>query len=307
MTDSEDEPQLGQGHRIKTPSKDRQEHAQIASKRDTAEVKATIKKKRTARIESSSPAPPPNSRPMAIEPQAMDLQQPKTPTKNTADKGKGKAKASLAAQMRQLLSPINEAEDFPSPFKPGPKPQFDCDDALHKLEVDEWKHQRLLWFLCHHDNRIFDPHSDYEDLKSILGDDQRWDSDDDSLDNKILAQGQPSTTTGCATMGQFDEEPPKRKPVPVKSVACEGTTGTQDSKSQKQPGRTSQASTSIGKRKMPEPSHESPDFNQKTSASNASGPQNPKRQKSNGLVIQKTGVNTAQSQPEIGRLLDKLQ
>ncbi|KAG8702149.1 hypothetical protein FRC11_011649 [Ceratobasidium sp. 423] len=193
-----------------------------------AEVKATIKKKRTAHIESSSPAPPPDSCPTAIEPQAMDSQQPKTPTKNTADKGKGKAKASLAAQMRQLLSPINEAEDFPSPFKPGPKPQF--------------------------------------------GDDQRWDSDDDSLDNKILAQSQPSMTTSHATMGQFDEEPPKRKPVLVKSVAREGTTGTQDSKSQKQPGRTSQASTSIGKRKMPEPSHESPDFNQKTSASNASGP-----------------------------------
>ncbi|KAG8726638.1 hypothetical protein FRC11_014763 [Ceratobasidium sp. 423] len=197
-----------------------------------AEVKATIKKKCTAHIKSSSPAPPPNSCPMAIKPQAMDSQQPKTPTKNMVDKGKGKAKASLAAQMCQLLSPINEAEDFPSLFKRGLKPQF--------------------------------------------GDDQRWDSDDDSLDNKILAQSQPSMTTSHAMMGQFDKEPPKWKPVLVKSVAHKGTMGTQDSKSQKQPGWTSQASTSIGKRKMPEPSHESPNFNQKTSASNALGPQNPK-------------------------------
>ncbi|CAE6421855.1 unnamed protein product [Rhizoctonia solani] len=238
MTDSEDEPQeqpeFGQGKRIKTPSKRstdyRDEREGVAWKHETKQRKATIKNKRAAIASLSSPAASePSSHhttSMLIDPLTTPSNSNKTGGGNTnkTDKGKGKASNSIVGQMHQLLSLIDEGGDFPSPIRPGSKPILaNCfnDSTLLGVEVEEWSRRRLLYVLRHRDGRVLNPHFDYEDLKKILGTDPRWDSETDDLDDEIIQQPRPSAATNVTNntvMGEFDEEPVRRKLVQVQSI-----------------------------------------------------------------------------------------
>ncbi|KAG8727239.1 hypothetical protein FRC11_013636, partial [Ceratobasidium sp. 423] len=149
------------------------------------------------------------------------------------------------------MSPIDEIELLP--IHPGLRPLSD-DKLELELLTDEWKCRRLIWFLSIHENRNIVANTDYDDLKFILGADSGWSSEDEWMDHKTTisapkttdstysapkptASGHktmsaPKTTTsapkatmssskvttsapgGDTQMGQFDEEPPCRKPVP---------------------------------------------------------------------------------------------
>ncbi|KAG8706271.1 hypothetical protein FRC11_008365 [Ceratobasidium sp. 423] len=149
-----------------------------AKKCDSQQHSHMIKKKHAQSTSLSSPA-----RSVCSVEVSLSDEIPPTSSKSdqqkTQNMSKGKEKASLATQMHQILSPINKQEVFPSLAMPGPRPALTGDQLYDDLEIEEWKRNI-------HDNYNPDPHADYSELKSILGADQEWDSDDEALDSNIL-------------------------------------------------------------------------------------------------------------------------
>ncbi|KAG8684056.1 hypothetical protein FRC11_012687 [Ceratobasidium sp. 423] len=156
-----------------------------SKKRNSQQCSHMIRKKCAQSTSLSSPA----RSVCSVEASLLDEIPPtssKSDQQKTQNVSKGKEKASLATQMHRILSPIDEQEVFPLPAMPGPRPALTGDQLYDDLEIEEWKRKRLLWYLSIRDNYNPNPHANYSELKSILGADQEWDSDDEALNSNIL-------------------------------------------------------------------------------------------------------------------------
>ncbi|KAG8709224.1 hypothetical protein FRC11_005777, partial [Ceratobasidium sp. 423] len=298
MADSDSD--LGRGRRTKTPSRDSDYYRDLRSaaskKRDSQQRSHTIRKKRAQSTSLSSPARSVRS----VEASLSDEIPPtssKSDQQKTQNASKGKEKASLATQMRRILSPIDEQEVFPSPAMPGPRPALTGDQLYDDLEIEEWKRKRLLWYLSIRDNYNPDPHADYSELKSILGADQEWDSDDEALDSNVLERRAPANAANDdEDFGEFDDEPEIGNPVQVRAITIPESTQPQVSNLQNQPLQPSQANTVSRKRKSAEAVDHPPPAEQEPthSAPKSNTAQSAKRRKS-GLVIQKSAPGMSHS------------
>ena len=146
-------------------------------------------------------------------------------------KGKGKEPATLAATLkggRRLITPDAEGDmDWQDSAHPGPRPQPSksqstyyfgarrshvtlAGDSINDGVVEEeWKRQLLIWYLCHRDRKPIPLTTDYDDLKRVLAIDPNWDSDDETLGDRLYEAEYPTE------VGLYDEEPLSRKPVLV--------------------------------------------------------------------------------------------
>ncbi|KAG8686246.1 hypothetical protein FRC11_009279 [Ceratobasidium sp. 423] len=194
------------------------EREEREDKRDQYERRKEVKRQHTAAASPSRLPQTSKSRSMmSVEPPSLQASCTSNPPKNNA-KGKGKA-APVVTKGGRVLSPINEMESFP--IYPGPRPESDDPTELDVL-IEEWKRQRLIWYLAYRNRKTIDPTTDYDDLKRVLGSDQGWDPENEELDGQVSRPSGPRTTTsvshGGTRIGQFDEEPPARKPVKVQAL-----------------------------------------------------------------------------------------
>ncbi|KAG8681409.1 hypothetical protein FRC11_001140, partial [Ceratobasidium sp. 423] len=289
MADSNSD--LGRGRHTKTPSRDSDYYRNLcsaASKKHNSQQRShTIRKKRAQSTSLSSPARSVRS----VEASLSDEIPPtssKSDQQKTQNTSKGKEKASLTTQMHWILSPIDKQEVFPLLAMPGPRPALTGDQLYDDLEIEEWKRNI-------HDNYNPDPHANYSELKSILGADQEWDSDDEALDSNVLERCTPTNVANDdEDFGEFDNEPEIGNPV--QAITIPESTQPQVSNLQNQPLQPSQANTVSHKCKSAKVVDRPPPVEQEPthSAPKSNTAQSAKRCKS-GLVIQKSAPGMSHS------------
>ncbi|KAG8746370.1 hypothetical protein FRC11_012726, partial [Ceratobasidium sp. 423] len=264
-----------------------------AKKCDSQQHSHMIKKKRAQSTSLSSPARSVHSVEVSLSDEIPPTSS-KSDQQKTQNASKGKGKASLATQMHQILSPIDKQEAFPSLAMPRPRPASTGDQLFDNLEIEEWK---LLWYLSICDNYNPNPHADYSELKSVLGADQEWDSDDEALDSNVLERRAPANVANVnKDFGEFDDEPKIGNPVQVRAITVPESTQPQVSNLQNQPLQPLQANMVSHKHKSAEVVDHSPLVEQEPThlAPKSNTAQSAKHHKS-GLVIQKSAPRMSHS------------
>ncbi|KEP46938.1 hypothetical protein V565_174740, partial [Rhizoctonia solani 123E] len=212
----------------------RNDRAIAADKREDYERSQNVKRQRQEA--SKHPQAPPKAKPQRVS-VAVELPSPyiartKKPSTNISKaslsgeavvmgKGTENGNAPATAKSGLSLPPITNMASGPIPPHPGPRPESNDDIQLGVL-IEEWKRQRLIWYLTVRDKKCIPPNADYDDLKSVLGADEGWDSENERGDKKVIQRGSrvaaAPTPNATVQIGRFDEEPQRRKPILVGQV-----------------------------------------------------------------------------------------
>ncbi|KAG8760894.1 hypothetical protein FRC11_014742 [Ceratobasidium sp. 423] len=279
-----------------------QEREDREDKRNQYERRQEVERQCAAAASPSRPPQTSKSRPtMSVQPPGPQASHTSNPPNNNA-KGKGKGKAApVVTKGGRLLSPIEETESFP--IYPGPRPEADDPIELGVL-IEEWKRQRLIWYLTYRDQKTINPTTDYDDLKRVLGFDQGWDSENEELDGQVSKPSGPQTTTsvshGGTRIGQFDKEPPARKPIKVQALPPPPPAKSQSNAASKGGPQTV---TGVSKRPVSPGSEHSAKRTRMNPTHKSKAPSNPgtkKPHKPGGLVISQSSTHSQPLLPSSG-------
>ncbi|EUC58197.1 hypothetical protein RSOL_236960, partial [Rhizoctonia solani AG-3 Rhs1AP] len=200
---------LRRSSRTRSPTK---QSEQYPEKRENFKRSKNIQRQREEASQQPNGPPKATRQPFAVE---VELPRP------------SRAQV-IAAKALPALPQINRAASVPIPLHPGSRPVSDDDLELGVL-IEEWKRKRLIWFLTVRDNKPISNNTDYDDLKRVLGLDGGWDSEDELNDRKVIQRRSRAPTTSVPTavapqnrpqIGQFDEEPQRRKPILVQNMSA---------------------------------------------------------------------------------------
>ncbi|CAE6460715.1 unnamed protein product [Rhizoctonia solani] len=179
----------------------------IVEKRDNYERRQNVRQQCQDASGHTQAAPKAKPRPLAV---AVELPSPhhsrvnKSSTnasRSSRDKApatvKGNGNAPTAAKGGPLLPPVNNTASASISTYPGPRPV--SDDAIELgVLIEEWKRQRLIWYLSIRDKKYIASNINYDDLKSTLGANEGWDSGNEVHDKKVTQRGNRVVTTSAA-------------------------------------------------------------------------------------------------------------
>ncbi|KEP48228.1 hypothetical protein V565_130290 [Rhizoctonia solani 123E] len=226
---------LRRSSRTRSPTKQSEQYLQ--SRNITAEKRENFKRSKNIQRQREEASQQPNGPPKATrQPFAVEVELPRPSRAQVIGSQGGRqaapkpqpTKNAPAAKALPALPQINRAASVPIPLHPGSRPVSDDDLELGVL-IEEWKRKRLIWFLTVCDNKPISNNTDYDDLKRVLGLDGGWDSEDELNDRKVIQRRSRAPTTSVPTavapqnrpqIGQFDEEPQRRKPILVQNMSA---------------------------------------------------------------------------------------
>ncbi|KDN40726.1 hypothetical protein RSAG8_07901, partial [Rhizoctonia solani AG-8 WAC10335] len=298
MTDSDEEPSLKprRSSRPRSPSKNsgqyREERLRADIRRKESDRKQVVKDKRAA---ANGPSTKPR---LSIIPEIPAASSSTISTRSVSapnhgdPKGKAREPTTPAATLgrgRRLITPNAEGDmDWEDVPYPGPRPQPTGDSIDDGVLEEEWKRQLLLWYLARRDRKPIPPTSDYDDLKHILQVDPLWDSEDETLSDRLYHMEYPEE------MGFYDREPIARRPVQVR--ALDAPVQPEASTSQGKKIMKAQTATNLFKRKATDGPNEHEKRPRRSTEETSTKTIGGLRQRAGGLVLQgeTSGISNTQ-------------